>query len=328
MAFTAPHANALFDTLRGFRQADRRQLDHRHRDHRQRLPPGSLRRPGREPWEDADSPITGLRTWPNQRPREDSDSLEPSLSVVIPLCNEAENVASLTDEILTALTSIDHYEIILVDDGSDDATAAEMVAARQRHGSIVRLLHHSVRSGQSAAVCSGVRAARARWIATLDGDGQNDPADLPRLLTALSSRTNPRLDLVMGNRGTRRDSWLRRISSRVANRVRGGLLGDATPDSGCGIKVFARDVFLDLPRFDHMHRFLPALFQRAGSDIVSLQVTHRPRLHGRSKYGLHNRLWVGIVDMIGVLWLLSRQPPPRGVEEYLRGETGTEDASR
>jgi dolichol-phosphate mannosyltransferase len=173
----------------------------------------------------------------------------------------------------------------------------------------VRLVRHQVRSGQSAAVATGVRAARARWIATLDGDGQNDPADIPNLLEAAVQSESPGLRLVMGNRTTRRDTWLRRLSSRVANRVRGGLLKDGTPDTGCGIKVFDRDVFMDMPRFNHMHRFMPALFQREGYQVVSVPVNHRERTRGKSKYGLHNRLWVGIVDLFGVMWLIRRASP-------------------
>ena len=158
-------------------------------------------------------------------------------------------------------------------------------------------------------MATGVREARAPWIATLDGDGQNDPADIPKLLDAARSAASPRLRLVMGNRTTRRDTWLRRLSSRVANGVRGGLLRDGTPDTGCGIKVFDRAVFLDMPRFDHMHRFMPALFQREGYEVVSVPVNHRERTRGTSKYGLHNRLWVGIVDLFGVMWLIRRASP-------------------
>ena len=171
----------------------------------------------------------------------------------------------------------------------------------------LRVLRHSFRSGQSAAVCSGVRLARAAWIATLDGDGQNDPADIPALLAARGSA-----DLVMGNRVQRRDTWLRHAQSRVANGVRGWLLGDGTSDTGCGIKVMHRETFMELPRFDHMHRFLPALFLRAGKRVVSVPVRHRSREHGTSKYGLFDRLWVGIVDIFGVMWLRRRfKPSPR-----------------
>jgi dolichol-phosphate mannosyltransferase len=175
------------------------------------------------------------------------------------------------------------------------------------------LLQHSQRSGQSAAVWTGVKAARAEWIATLDGDGQNDPADIPLLMRALEG--NADLKLIMGNRKTRKDTWLRRLSSRVANGVRSRMLRDGTPDTGCGVKVFHRATFLELPRFNHMHRFLPALFQRAGAGVISVPVRHRARTRGISKYGLHNRLWVGIVDLFGVRWLIVRNPPRTQVTE-------------
>ena len=157
---------------------------------------------------------------------------------------------------------------------------------------------------QSAAVHSGIRHAQAEWVATLDGDGQNDPADLPRLYALREQAT-----LVIGNRVQRRDTWLRHWQSRIANGVRGRMLGDGTPDTGCGIKVMHRDTFLQLPYFDHMHRFLPALFQRAGASVLSVPVAHRPRERGTSKYGLFDRLWVGIVDIFGVMWLRRRYRP-------------------
>lgn len=242
-------------------------------------------------------------------------SAVPQVSVVVPVCNEAENVGTLTDEIVAALAGQYAFEVIYVDDGSTDATPSAVIAARARLGANVRLFRHERRSGQSAAVCTGVRYARAAWIATLDGDGQNDPADIPSLLAAIDNAADGRLSLVMGNRTARRDTWLRRLSSRVANGVRGRMLRDGTPDTGCGIKVFRRDTFLELPRFDHMHRFLPALFQRAGSRVLSVPVRHRSRTAGKSKYGLHNRLWVGIVDLFGVMWLIRRHPPPVSVKE-------------
>jgi dolichol-phosphate mannosyltransferase len=230
------------------------------------------------------------------------------ISVVIPVCNEFDNVGPLAREIVAALTGRE-FEIIFVDDGSTDDTAAAVRALREDIPE-VRLLRHSFRSGQSAAVCSGVRYARAEWIATLDGDGQNDPADIPKLFEVRHSA-----ELVMGNRVQRRDTWLRHLQSRVANGVRGRLLGDGTPDTGCGIKVMRRDVFMDLPRFDHMHRFLPALFLRAGARVVSVPVAHRPRERGTSKYGLFDRLWVGIVDIFGVMWLRRRAKPGLRVSE-------------
>jgi dolichol-phosphate mannosyltransferase len=234
---------------------------------------------------------------------------EIQVSVVIPVCNEEENVLPLAREIHAALAGRYAFEQLFVDDGSTDATADAVRRARGDGLPEIRLLRHVLRSGQSAAVATGVRHARGRWIATLDGDGQNDPADFPRLLEALLHPATPQLKLVMGNRTTRRDTWLRRLSSRVANGVRGWILKDGTPDTGCGIKVFERDVFMHMPRFKNMHRFMPALFQREGFEVISLPVNHRERTRGTSKYGLHNRLWVGIVDLFGVSWLIRRASP-------------------
>jgi dolichol-phosphate mannosyltransferase len=237
------------------------------------------------------------------------------VSVVIPVCNEQENVLPLAREIHAALEGRYRYETIFVDDGSTDGTADAVRAARRDGMPEIRLIRHSVRSGQSAAVATGVRESRAPWIATLDGDGQNDPADIPNLLDAARKAGSPRLRLVMGNRTTRRDTWLRRLSSRVANGVRGWMLRDGTPDTGCGIKVFDRAVFVDMPRFNHMHRFMPALYQREGYEVVSVPVNHRERTRGKSKYGLHNRLWVGIIDLFGVMWLIRRASPRIRIDE-------------
>lgn len=229
------------------------------------------------------------------------------ISIVVPVCNEAENVGPLAQEIHAALAVYRPFEIIFIDDGSTDGTAAAVSAARDAGIEEIRLLQHARRCGQSAAVHTGVRAARAEWVATLDGDGQNDPADIPKLLAVCAGDATPRM--AIGNRVARRDTWLRRWSSRVANGVRARLLRDGTPDTGCGIKVMHRATFLELPRFNHMHRFLPALFQRAGCEVISVPVNHRPRTRGRSKYGLNNRLWVGLVDLFGVRWLIRRTPP-------------------
>ena len=248
-------------------------------------------------------------------PLSNAAAADLEVSVVIPVCNEQENVLPLAREIHAALHSRYRFETIFVDDGSTDGTAAAVRAARADGMPEIRLVRHSVRSGQSAAVATGVREARAPWIATLDGDGQNDPADIPKLLDAARQAASPRLRLVMGNRTTRRDTWLRRLSSRVANGVRGGLLRDGTPDTGCGIKVFDRAVFVDMPRFNHMHRFMPALYQREGYEVVSVPVNHRERTRGKSKYGLHNRLWVGIVDLFGVMWLIRRASPRIRIDE-------------
>ncbi len=232
--------------------------------------------------------------------------MNPEISVVVPVCNEVENLAPLAREIAAALRGRIVFEMIFVDDGSTDGTAQAALQARAEGLTELRLLRHSFRSGQSAAVRSGTVAARGPWIATLDGDGQNDPADIPALIAARDQAQNAGVMLFMGNRVSRRDTWLRWLSSRIANGVRGGMLGDGTPDTGCGIKLYHRETFLALPAFDHMHRFLPALFQRAGSKVVSIPVSHRPRTRGSSKYGLHNRLWVGIVDLFGVMWLRAR----------------------
>jgi dolichol-phosphate mannosyltransferase len=235
-------------------------------------------------------------------------------SVVVPVCNEAENVEPLAREIDAALNGRS-YEMIFVDDGSTDQTAAILKTLKASMPAM-RVLSHSFRSGQSAAVASGVRAARAPWVATLDGDGQNDPADIPKLIAARDSPQGRGVQLFMGNRkASRKDTAFRKLQSSIANGVRSSLLGDGTPDTGCGIKLFARDTFMDLPRFDHMHRFLPALFQRHGARVISVPVSHRPRTRGTSKYGLLNRLWVGIVDIAGVMWLRRRFKPGLLVRE-------------
>jgi len=236
------------------------------------------------------------------------------LSVVVPVCNEAENVEPLAREIDAALQGRS-YEMIFVDDGSTDDTAANLKKLKSSLPAL-RVLSHSFRSGQSAAVASGVRAARAAWVATLDGDGQNDPADIPKLIAARDSNEGRGVKLFMGNRrASRKDTAWRRLQSRIANGVRSGMLGDDTPDTGCGIKLFSRDVFMDLPRFDHMHRFLPALFQRHGARVISVPVSHRERTRGTSKYGMLNRAFVGIVDIIGVMWLRRRYKPGLLVRE-------------
>jgi dolichol-phosphate mannosyltransferase len=240
----------------------------------------------------------------------------PELSVVVPVRDEAGNVAPLLREIAQALESVVDYEIIYVDDGSRDATLAELEAERA-HAPRLRVLRHRRGCGQSTALLTGVRAAHAPWVATLDGDGQNDPADIPRLLRILADPSRPAdLQLIIGHRVHRRDSALRRLSSRVANGVRRRLLRDATPDAGCGLKLFPREVFLALPYFDHMHRFLPALVRRAGGTVMSVPVGHRARRYGRSHYGVHNRLWAGLVDLLGVVWLTRRAHRPE-VEEVV-----------
>lgn len=239
------------------------------------------------------------------------------ISLVIPVYNEADCVQPLLSEIRAALDGVVDYELIFVDDGSIDGTFNKLMTAKQQGFSRLRICRHPVSCGQSTAILTGVRAAKTEWIVTLDGDGQNDPADILRLLEPLQdSDHDPQLQLVTGYRIRRQDSWIRRISSRIANTIRDRLLKDGTPDSGCGLKVFPRDVFLELPYFDHMHRFLPTLFRRHGGVVKTIEVNHRPRQHGHSKYGLFDRLWVGVVDLFGVMWLQRRSKRPRFVEEF------------
>ena len=226
------------------------------------------------------------------------------LSVVVPVRNEEANVASLIGEIAAAI-NIEH-EIIYVDDGSTDATYATLKALQKQYSQL-RVIRHENSCGQSTAVRTGVKFAKFDWVTTLDGDGQNDPADIPTLLAALTDG----VELVGGNRrASRRDTWVKRMSSVIANTVRSKMLRDDTPDTGCGLKLFSRAAFLDLPYFDHMHRFLPALIKRRGGKIVSVPVSHRNREHGKSNYGTIDRLLVGIVDLFGVAWLQRRAKMP------------------
>ena len=227
------------------------------------------------------------------------------LSVVIPVCNEEESIGILIEEITQALVQKYQHEIIVVDDGSTDKTL-EVLSKIKKDLPTLRVIKHLQNSGQSTAVRTGVQYANSNWIATLDGDGQNDPADIPNLYNELVSQNLDPWLVVAGYRKKRKDTWLKRISSKYANSIRDRLLRDGTPDTGCGLKVFARDSFLALPYFDHMHRYIPALFQRQGGRVVSVEVNHRHRTQGTSKYGFHNRLWVGIVDILGVRWLQNR----------------------
>ena len=228
------------------------------------------------------------------------------LSVVVPVRNEQDNILPLLAEIHAALGARHELEVVYVDDGSSDGTAEVLRSAMAQYPGL-RVIAHSRSCGQSAALLTGVRAARGAWIATLDGDGQNDPADLPMLLAARDAPGHPaNLQLLTGYRRSRQDRWVKRVSSRIANGVRSRLLDDATPDTGCGLKLILRRTYLELPFFDHMHRFLPALVQRNGGATVSVDVNHRPRKRGKSNYGVLDRLWVGIVDLFGVMWLRRR----------------------
>ena len=236
----------------------------------------------------------------------------PQLSVVVPVFNERDNIPPLLAEIAAALRGKLDFEIVYVDDDSSDDSVAVLAAEKPNYPEL-RIVRHLSRSGQSTAVWNGVRAARSPWIATLDGDGQNDPADIPKLLAA-RDQAPEEVRLLAGWRTTRRDSFNKRISSKIANAVRSRMLRDATPDTGCGLKLFEREVFLRLPYFDHMHRYLPALVKRAGFQSRSVPVGHRPRTAGSSKYGMLDRLWVGVADLRGVAWLMRRAKVTR-VEE-------------
>ena len=237
------------------------------------------------------------------------DTSVPDFSVVVPVRNEADNISPLIAELKTVMTALQPYEIVIVDDGSDDATP-EVLRDQARACPELRVIRHRSSTGQSAAITTGVNEARAGIIITLDGDGQNDPADIPALLDRFREADNPDLLLVTGERQKRWDSLLKRLSSRVANAVRGTLLGDHTPDAGCGLKVFSRPAYLAMPGFDHMHRFLPALMLRQSGHVLSVPVNHRARQHGATKYGVFDRLGVGIVDLFGVMWLQRRPGTP------------------
>jgi glycosyltransferase involved in cell wall biosynthesis len=238
-----------------------------------------------------------------------------NLSVVVPVRNEAENIDPLLAEIHTALDGRVDFEIVYVDDGSDDGTAKVLAAARARDPRL-RVVRHRTACGQSAAIATGIKAAEGDWIATIDGDGQNDPADIPRLWDMLNTGPGPLATrVIIGRRAKRRDTLAKRVASRLANKIRASLLHDNTPDTGCGLKLFARAAFLDLPRFDHMHRYLPALFLKRGCTVTSVDVNHRPRERGVSKYGVFDRLWVGISDLMGVMWLQRRTSIPVIVPE-------------
>src|SRR5947209_8652903 len=238
---------------------------------------------------------------------------QPAVSVVAPVRNEADTVRPLTDEIAAALNGRWNFELIYVNDGSTDAMESALNALKAEHP-WVRQIKHASSCGQSAAVRSGVIAARAPLVATLDGDGQNDPSFIPALLHAFE-QGGANIGLVAGQRVGRRSGAWKKFQSGIANRVRGAILRDGTRDSGCGLKVFRRDAFLALPYFDAQHRFLPALFRRDDYDIVYVDVIDRPRHSGRSNYGLWDRLWVGLLDLAGVWWLVRRRKKVPQVSE-------------
>jgi dolichol-phosphate mannosyltransferase len=229
----------------------------------------------------------------------------PAVAVVVPVRNEAGNVAPLVAEIAAALDGQWPFEVVYVNDGSTDGTEAELTRLMALHP-FLRRVRHKQSCGQSAAVRSGVTAARAAVVVTIDGDGQNDPAFIPAMIRALEAGA-PRMGLVAGQRTGRKSGGFKKLQSRIANAVRGAVLRDGTRDTGCGLKAFRRDVFLNLPYFDGLHRFLPALVKRDGFGIGYVDVVDRPRGTGVSNYGLWDRLWVGILDLAGVWWLIRRK---------------------
>ncbi|GIQ71890.1 dolichol-phosphate mannosyltransferase [Bradyrhizobium sp. RD5-C2] len=242
-----------------------------------------------------------------------SDQTPVAVSIVVPVRNEADNIAPLIAEIAAALDGRWAYEIVYVNDGSTDTTGERLNAIMAQRPNL-RQLRHTVSSGQSAAVRSGVRAARGAIVATLDGDGQNDPAFLPKLIAAIESG-NGRVGLAAGQRVGRKDTGFKKLQSRIANAVRGIILRDGTRDTGCGLKAFPREVFLAMPYFDGLHRFLPALVRREGLAIAYVDVVDRPRHSGVSNYGFFDRLWIGIMDLGGVWWLIRRKKPTPVVTE-------------
>jgi dolichol-phosphate mannosyltransferase len=240
---------------------------------------------------------------------------EPAVSVVVPVRNEAGNIAPLVAEIAAALRDRP-FEIVYVNDGSNDATETELRSLMVDRPWL-RQIKHNESCGQSAAVRTGVWVARAPIVVTLDGDGQNDPAFIPVLIATLENDVR-RVGLVAGQRTGRKESGFKKLQSRIANAVRRTVLGDGTRDTGCGLKAFRRDVFLSLPYFDALHRFLPALVRREGFEIAYVDVVDRPRRHGVSNYGLWDRLWVGILDLAGVWWLIRRKKRVAQYEEVTR----------
>ena len=237
----------------------------------------------------------------------------PEISVLVPVMNECGNIRPLIDEICDALKGR-HFEIIYIDDASTDDGPAELAIAAAEIAQL-RVLRHQNRAGQSAAIRSGLLRAQGHLIAVLDGDGQNVPADLPNLEAALLSSDGQNFGMAAGIRAKRQDSAMRLLASRGARWIRASLLGDTHPDSGCGIKILHRELFLQLPFFNHMHRFMPSLVRRHGGFVTGVSVAHRARIQGTSKYRVMDRLVAGISDVLGVIWLLRRAPRQGKVSE-------------
>lgn len=248
-----------------------------------------------------------MRTAPNM-----TDT--PRFAVVAPMLNEAQNVETMAREIAEACTPLGPFEAIFVNDGSTDRTA-DLIASLRSDFPWLREVRHDRPTGQSAAVRSGVLAANAPVICTIDGDGQNPPSEIPNLVAPLLDGSAARLGLVAGQRIDRQDTASKRLASRLANRLRAWILQDDTRDTGCGLKAFRREVFLSLPFFDHIHRYLPALVKREGYEIALVDVSHRARGGGRSKYTNIGRAFVGVQDLLGVWWLLRRRRLPTVTHE-------------
>lgn len=234
---------------------------------------------------------------------------EKTLSLVIPAKDEQENIAGLISEIFTVMRDYPDFEVVLVDDGSSDQTLETALRSAKSAGGRLVAIRHDQSVGQSTALATGIRQARGRLIATMDGDGQNDPADIPALLQKVSAIKTDDF-CIAGYRKNRKDTAWKRFQSRLANRVRDALLHDGVPDTGCGLKLFPRETFVKLPWFDHGHRFIPALVRGIGGEVAVVEVNHRARSGGVSKYNAWNRAWAGILDLLGVMWLLHRTRVP------------------
>lgn len=241
-----------------------------------------------------------------------ADTADPTITIVIPVYNEVDNIEPMTREILAAFAGRpETYEILFVDDASTDDSVA-LLARLAKETGVLRCLRHRRNCGQSAAVGTGFHGARGEWIGTLDGDGQNDPADLPKML---DEARRLGVDCVTGVRAKRQDTALRKFSSRVANRFRDWMTGDRVTDSACGVRVVRRECVAELPVFNGLHRFMPTLLRAKGFTVAEMDVNHRPRLRGVSKYGVHNRLWRGIRDCFGVRWFVARSVPGRRLHD-------------
>ena len=250
----------------------------------------------------------------------DVSEQQPAVTIVIPAKNEAENIRPLINEIRTAMDGAFDYELIYVDDGSTDQTFNVLKAIRDEGFKCLTVIRHQQSVGQSFSVLNGARHGVGEWLVVLDADGQNDPADIPGMLRALQSAyaADPKKVGIIGHRVNRRDDWVKRLSSKLANGFRDWMLQDGIPDTGCGLKATRREWYVQLPAFNHMHRYVPALIQSMGGEMLVHPVGHRPRMAGVSNYGVWNRLWVGLVDVFGVRWL-QRRAKRIVIQEILNG---------